>query len=102
MAPFVGPTKELLTSWTLGRSGRTLTCVLVQQASGGYVLRLRHDGRRILDEKCRTPQQAVERSLEAFHVFVTGGCAHKPYAALRAFCRTRETAPQSSTPLRQT
>ena len=73
MAPFVGPTKELLTSWTLGRDGRTLTCVLVQEASGDYVLRLRHEGRRVLDEKCRTPQQAVERSLEAFHVFVTGG-----------------------------
>jgi hypothetical protein len=73
MAPYVGPSKELLTSWTLGRSGRTLTCVLVQQASGGYVLRLRHEGRHVLDEKCGTPQQAVARSLEAFHVFVTRG-----------------------------
>jgi hypothetical protein len=73
MALYVGPSKELLTSWTLGRSGRTLTCVLVQQVSGEYVLRLRHEGRRILDEECGTPQQAVERSLEAFHVFVTRG-----------------------------
>ncbi|HEY5619356.1 MAG TPA: hypothetical protein VIK60_15560 [Vicinamibacterales bacterium] len=73
MTPFVDASRELLTSWTLGREGHTLTCVLIRQASGAYVLRLRHEGRRILDEKCGTPQQAVTRSLEAFHVFVTRG-----------------------------
>jgi hypothetical protein len=73
MTAFSEPSPELLTSWTLGRSGRTLTCVLIQRPSGTYVLRLRHEGRRILDERCSTPQQAVARSLEAFHVFVTQG-----------------------------
>lgn len=73
MTPFIRASKELFTSWTLGRSGHTLTCALIQQESGAYVLRLRHEGRCILDERCEGPQEAVARSLEAFHVFVTRG-----------------------------
>jgi hypothetical protein len=73
MTPFVEASTELMTSWTLARDGRTLTCVLIQKPSGSYVLRLRHEGKRILDERCSTPQKAVARSLEAFHVFVTRG-----------------------------
>ena len=73
ITPFVEGSTDLQTSWTLGRNGCTLTCVLIQKPSGSYILRLRHEGRRILDERCGTPQQAVARSLEAFHVFVTRG-----------------------------
>jgi hypothetical protein len=73
MTPFIGASTELLTSWTLGRDGRMLTCILIRRPSGSYVLRLRHEGRRILDEPCGTPGQAVARSLEAFNTFVTRG-----------------------------
>jgi hypothetical protein len=73
MTPFVRPSKEHSTSWTLGRSGNTLTCALIQDDEGSYVLRLRHEGRCILDEPCEGPHEAVARSLEAFHVFVTRG-----------------------------
>ena len=73
MTPSIDQLTELITSWTLGRDGRTLTCALVRKRSGTYVLRLRHEGRRILDERCASPQQAVTRSLEAFHVFLMRG-----------------------------
>jgi hypothetical protein len=73
MTPFVDASNELVTSWTLGRNGRTLSCVLVRKTSGSYVLQLRHQGRRVLSEPCSSPQQAVERSLEAFQVFVARG-----------------------------
>ena len=67
MAPFVGPTK-VLTSWTLGRaSGRHPRCVLVSRhpaamCSAG-VTTVGDSGREVPHH-----HQAVERSLEAFHV----------------------------------
>lgn len=73
MTPIIRPSKALSTSWTLGRSGHTLTCALIQKASGTYLLRVRHEGRCILDEHCEGPQEAIARSLEAFHVFVARG-----------------------------
>jgi hypothetical protein len=72
MTPVVNAS-ELITSWTLGQDGHTLTCALVRKPSGTYVLRLRHEGRPILDEPCQNPQEAISRSLEAFHVGVLRG-----------------------------
>jgi hypothetical protein len=72
MTPVVNAS-ELISSWTLGRDGHTLTCTLIRKPSGRYILRLRHGGRHILDERCDSPQQAVTRSLEAFHVFLARG-----------------------------
>jgi hypothetical protein len=72
MTPVVNAS-ELISSWTLGRDGHTLTCALIRKPSGRYVLRLRNGGRHILDERCDSPQQAVTRSLEAFHVFLARG-----------------------------
>ena len=80
MTPFVDTSTELVTSWTLGRNGRTLSCVLVRKTSGSYILQLRHEGRQVLDERCSSPQEAVARSLEAFHVFVARGWL-PPYSA---------------------
>ena len=73
MTPTIEQLTGQITSWTLGRNGNTLTCALVRKPSGRYVLRLRHDGHCILDERCASPQQAVTRSLEAFHVFLMRG-----------------------------
>jgi hypothetical protein len=73
MTVFVDASKEPVTSWTLGRSGRTLTCLLTRKTSGAYLLQLRCEGRPVLDERCETPQEAVARSLEAFDVFVARG-----------------------------
>ena len=64
---------ELVSSWTLGRDGHRLTCALVRKPSGVYLLRLSHEGQRILDERCDSPQHAVERSLRAFGVLVARG-----------------------------
>ena len=73
MTTVVDELTELITSWTLGRDGHTLTCALVRKPSGTYVLRLRHEGRHVLDERCDSPQQAITRSLEAFHIFLVRG-----------------------------
>jgi hypothetical protein len=73
MTPFLGASPERLTSWTLGRDGHYLTCALIREPSGTYVLRVRHEGRHILDERCDDPHQAVARTLEVFHVFLARG-----------------------------
>ena len=64
---------EPVTAWTLRRDGHTLTCALVRQSSGGYVLSLRQSGEPILDEPCGNPHQAVARSVEAFHSYLMRG-----------------------------
>ena len=73
MTSLVDASAQKLTSWTLQRDGRALTCTLIRKPSGRYVLRLRNGGRHILDKRCDSPQQAVTRSLEAFQVFLARG-----------------------------
>ncbi|MGH9255913.1 MAG: hypothetical protein ACRD3C_15250 [Vicinamibacterales bacterium] len=73
MTSFLDAPTQLLTSWTLARDGHTLTCALSRLSSGTYVLRLRHEGQPIFDEKCASPQEAMTRSLEALHVFIARG-----------------------------
>lgn len=70
MARSLTPSEQAHTSWTLGRHGQRLTCTLITQPSGEYVLRLTHEGRRILDERCEGPEHALGRSLEAFGALV--------------------------------
>jgi hypothetical protein len=77
MTPFDDPSDGLLTSWTLGRDGQKLTCTLITERSGVYVLRLSHDGLRVIDERCDSPSQALNRSLEAFRLFVARGWVHE-------------------------
>lgn len=77
MTRFIDPSVRLLTSWTLGRDGQQLTCALITESSGAYVLRLTHQGLRIMDQRCASPQEAITRSLEAFRVFVTRGWVHE-------------------------
>ena len=77
MMAFVDPSIRLLTSWTLSRDGQKLTCALITHSSGGYVVRITHDGLRIIDQRCKSPQEAITRSLETFRVFVTRGWVHE-------------------------
>ena len=77
MTRFVDSPDKLLTSWTLGRDGQKLTCALITQPSGTYVLRVSHEGFHVIDERCESPQQAITRSLEAYHLFVTRGWLHE-------------------------
>jgi len=67
----------IITSWTLTRSGQKLTCALIQQSSGTYVLRLVYDGQRIVDELCDSPKDAVAQSLDALGSLLTRGWTHE-------------------------
>lgn len=65
------------TSWRLTRSGQTLTCVLLRQPHGEYILRLTHGDQRILDERCDSPQHALTRSLDALGALLACGWMHE-------------------------
>ena len=64
---------QTVTAWTLGRDRHAVTCVLMSAASGGYVLRLSHEGQHVLDAPCASPQEAIARSVESLEVFVACG-----------------------------
>jgi len=78
MARSLISSQESHTSWTLERHGQRLTCTLTARPSGEYVLRLTHQGQRILDELCDGPQHAISRSLDTFGVLIAGGWLHEP------------------------
>jgi len=73
MANPIDGSGQTVTAWTLGRDRHAVTCVLMAVASGGYVLQLSHEGQRVLDAPCASPQEAIARSVEAFEVFVACG-----------------------------
>lgn len=62
--------------WALTKNGYRLTCTLLQDTRGQYVLRLRCDGQRLLDERCDSPEHAMQRSLEALQVLSARGWSH--------------------------
>ena len=64
---------QTVTAWTLGRDRNAVTCVLMAVSSGGYMLKLTHEGQGVLEAPCASPQEAIARSVEAFEVFVACG-----------------------------
>jgi hypothetical protein len=61
------------TTWTLARNGERMTCTLIGARAGEYLLRLTHNGHRIIDERCEGPQHALMRSLDAFGTLLALG-----------------------------
>lgn len=78
MTPVITASRpNTVTSWTLTRSGQRLTCVLIQQPPGEYLLRLTHGGQRVLDELCDSPGHALTRSLDALGTLLSYGWVHE-------------------------
>lgn len=65
------------TAWTLVRNGCKLTCSVLHRSTGEHIVRLSQDGKRLLDETCASPQQALEKSDEALHLLVAHGWTHE-------------------------
>ena len=60
-------------TWSVLRDGHRLTCAVVTLASGHYLLRLTHNDKHLVDERCATLASGCRRSAEALTVFLSRG-----------------------------